>query len=143
VQGKLPESPSFLVETITLFREKKIKENKTERWMDNERAITLLTEELRALNLRTQRLEAELHALQQREALQADFAKGDRVYITNRVRRPSSWLKNWTNDTVENEKRATVTHKIRDRVWLVTDNGTKTWRAPHNLAHALKHTAIP
>jgi len=111
--------------------------------MDNERAITLLTEELRALNLRTQRLEAELHALQQREALQADFVKGDRVYITNRVRRPSSWLKNWTNDTAENEKRATVTHKIRDRVWLVTDNGTKTWRAPHNLAHASNHTAIP
>jgi hypothetical protein len=103
--------------------------------MANQRAIALLTEELRALNLRTQRLEAELRAIRQREVPDehTNFVKGDRVRITNRVNRPSSWLRPWDTKEIKTERRATVTRSTKDRVWIVTDNGTKTWRAPRNL----------
>ena len=55
--------------------------------MANEQAIALLTEELRALNLRTQQLEAELCAIRQHDVPNKHtvFVKGDRVRITNWV----------------------------------------------------------
>lgn len=105
--------------------------------MANERAIALLTEELRVLNLRTHRLEVEIRELRQQGVLDEHtaFVKGDRVSITNRVSRPSTWSKSWDPITIEAERRATVTRSTHDRVWIVTDNGTKTWRAHKNLEH--------
>jgi hypothetical protein len=58
------------------------------------------------------------------------FRKGDRVRITNRVRRPATAGVSWTE---ERERLATVTRIIPDQVHIRTDNGTKTWRAHNNL----------
>ncbi len=53
--------------------------------------------------------------------------------INNKIKRPANWLARWDERDIENERRATVTHIVRDQVWIITDNGTKTWRAPNNL----------
>ena len=53
--------------------------------------------------------------------------------IINEVKRPANWLTRWDERDIENERRAMVTHTVRDQVWIVTDNRTKTWRAPNNL----------
>ena len=58
------------------------------------------------------------------------FRRGDRVRITNRVRRPATAGVSWTE---ERERLATVTRIIPDQVHIRTDNGTKTWRAHNNL----------
>jgi hypothetical protein len=64
------------------------------------------------------------------------FAKGDRVWINNQVKKPSSW----DNSVAWEETRyATVTEvDIKDKgrviqVHFQTDNGVNTWRAPNNL----------
>lgn len=58
------------------------------------------------------------------------YQAGDRIYITNRVRRPAFAPQDWT---LWNERRATVTRVVRDRVYCRTDNGTQTWRLHHNV----------
>lgn len=104
---------------------------------EDDSVIDLLTQELLALNLRAKRIEAEILSLRESNVRNAPgiFAKDDRVRITNKVRKPANWLKVWNQTTVESERLATVTHQVRDQVWIVTDNGTKTWRAPNNLEH--------
>ena len=104
--------------------------------------LEALINELRALRLRVTQVEAQLQ--EQREQEQAtiqpsrtpssEFKKGDKVRITNRVRCPATWSANWMDENAKNERRATVTHRVRDQIWLITGNGTKTWRAPNNLA---------
>lgn len=63
-----------------------------------------------------------------------EFVAGDRVIITNTVKRPRSWPvdKPWT---AERERRAVVTGRDlqRGRVNIETDNGHATWRLPKNL----------
>ena len=66
------------------------------------------------------------------------FAKGDRIWIKNRVYKPASWDNSiaW----VEREaKTASVTDvKIKGsttQVHFVTDNNVCTWRAPNNIRH--------
>jgi hypothetical protein len=58
------------------------------------------------------------------------FKRGDRVRITNKVRKPATSGPTWTE---AKERLATVTRVIPDQVHILTDNGTKTWRAPNNL----------
>ena len=60
------------------------------------------------------------------------IAEGDRVRIKNKVRKPATWSSAvvWTE---AKERLATVTRVTRDQVHFVTDNGTRTWRAPNNL----------
>lgn len=109
--------------------------------MVEDRTLELLINELRALRLRVTQVEAQLQdqreqEQQSNEILRSptnDFAKGDRVRVTNRVRRPATWPADWTDEDVEKERNATVTHRVRDQIWLITDNGTKTWRAQNNL----------
>jgi 3-methyladenine DNA glycosylase Mpg len=106
--------------------------------MNTDEAIESLTEELKSLKLRTQSVGAQLRALQERltetePRAQNEFAKSDRVGITNKVIRPANWCKHWDSEDVDNKRRATVTHWVRDQVWILTDDGTKTWRAPNNL----------
>ena len=55
---------------------------------------------------------------------------GDRVRITNKIRRPATATATWTE---QRERIATVTRVTADQVHIVTDNGTRTWRAPNNL----------
>jgi hypothetical protein len=83
-----------------------------------------------------QRLTQEVPAATNPETRTHGFAKGDRVWITNQIKKPSSW----DNSTVGQEiRRATVTEvliKNNGRVVQVhfeTDNGVTTWRAPNNL----------
>jgi hypothetical protein len=57
------------------------------------------------------------------------FIPGDRVIITNKVRKP---LNRPTNN---GDRTGVVTTVQQNRVNLKTSNGTQTWRAPHNLRH--------
>ena len=64
------------------------------------------------------------------------FAKGDRIWIQNKLIKPA----NWNNEFkwIEQEgKTATVTDVLAKgptiQVHFVTDNGVKTWRAPNNV----------
>jgi hypothetical protein len=60
------------------------------------------------------------------------LARGDRVRITNLVRKPTNWPEAVAWDHRQ-ATRATVTQVAADRVYFVTDNGVKTWRALRNL----------
>ena len=61
-----------------------------------------------------------------------EFTTGDRVFVTNRVRKPTLWnpRKEWT---AEKERHATVTKVNGYRIQIRTDNGVETWRAEKNL----------
>ena len=56
---------------------------------------------------------------------------GTRIYISNRIRRPVFASNSWT---AVRERQATITKIVGDRVYYVTDNGTKTWRLTQNVA---------
>ena len=56
--------------------------------------------------------------------------RGDRVRITNKVRKPASAGPTWTE---AKERLATVTSVNETQVFILTDNGTRTWRGPNNL----------
>jgi hypothetical protein len=62
-----------------------------------------------------------------------DFEKGDRVRVTNQVKKPANWGTDLWN--YHQAKTATVTFTTTDRIYFVTDNGIKTWRSPRNIAH--------
>jgi hypothetical protein len=60
------------------------------------------------------------------------ITQGDRVWITNKVKKPAIWLKQtaW----IESQFRsATVTSVTNTQIHVLTDNGVRTWRAPNNL----------
>ena len=93
--------------------------------------------ELNALRIRVAQLEAAQGAAADTDNGNLDdavafFRRGDRIRITNRVRRPS----NWDTDVVweeDKEKTATVTRVTPNQIHFVTDNGTRTWRAHRNV----------
>lgn len=58
------------------------------------------------------------------------FEIGDRVFVTNRVRKPLRAPSTWS---VEKERRGTVTDIRGQQVHFETENGTKTWRDRSNL----------
>jgi hypothetical protein len=60
------------------------------------------------------------------------FTRGDRIRITNRVRRPANWMSGvvWEEDR---ESTATVTRVTPNQIHFVIDNGTRTWRAHNNV----------
>ena len=61
----------------------------------------------------------------------AQLTVGDRIEITNRIRRPTHWIRPWS---VDNERRATVTRiDPSGKVFFTTDNGVKTWRYARNV----------
>ena len=110
--------------------------------MDND-DVDALIQELQQLNMRQTEL---LQELQQRNRAQSHqehcghdtqvqrYETGDHVIITNEIRRPLLAPQTWNR---ENERRATVTRVKRvlqkDRVYLTTDNGTRTWRLAENV----------
>lgn len=61
------------------------------------------------------------------------ITRGDRVTIKNKIRRPATCTDE-TEWTKEKERVATVTRVTNDQIHFVTDNGTRTWRAPNNLS---------
>jgi len=110
-----------------------------------------LIEELKCLRIREAIVLAELEAVnkkrverdsrkprgtQDRNRPAIDIVRGDRVYVNNRVKKPSSgWInpENGEEWTASKERHATVTRVTGDRVYIVTDNGVHTWRASKNL----------
>jgi hypothetical protein len=64
------------------------------------------------------------------------FAKRDRIWIKNTVRKPASWNNNieWNGNKARS---ATVTKVLIKgpvvQVHFITDNGVSTWRAPNNV----------
>lgn len=99
-----------------------------------------LIAELSALRIRVARLEADRdkeNAVRVAPVAAAavalgDLEVGDRVRIKNKVRKPATWP-SATPWSEERERIATVTRVTTEQVHFVTDNGTRTWRAPNNL----------
>jgi hypothetical protein len=103
-----------------------------------------LIEQLRLLQIEQASVVARIEALNnipaataqaitvQEERVNGISAGDDRVRIKNKVRKPATWSSAivWTE---ARERLATVTRVTRDQVHFVTDNGTRTWRAPNNL----------
>ena len=110
--------------------------------------IGSLIDELKNLRLRETRILALIEAANERNERSggcpspsssvnaAFFTRGDRVRVTNRVRRPVNWPsdRRWDEQLA---RAATVTHvtAVPDRVYFTTDNGIETWRIPTNLRH--------
>jgi hypothetical protein len=94
--------------------------------------IATLIEELKDLRVQETNLLRQIEeANRQRESnTRPTYQVGDRVYITSRIRRPAFAPRAWTE---YNERRATVTKVVGGKVFIETDNGTKTWRTDKNL----------
>jgi hypothetical protein len=60
------------------------------------------------------------------------FEQGDRIRITNQVKKPAHWGVDERWNYIDAQK-ATVTFTTTDRVYFVTDNGVTTWRTPRNI----------
>lgn len=110
-----------------------------------EKQIEELTKELRTLKIRVATLEAENDQRVRRESREHTRALatpsnekeqvngigiGDRVRITNHVKKPAYWTKAWDE---KKERVATVTKINPLQIHFRTDNGVNTWRAPNNV----------
>ena len=103
-----------------------------------------LIRDLRSLQLQVTQLQEEARARENARrpepapALDAPeravngFARGDRVRVLNKFKKPATW--NNSRQWSEAEARlATVTVVRPEQVFFTTDNGINTWRAPNNL----------
>ena len=104
-----------------------------------------LIAELNRLRIRVAQLEArqgepvvideEVHVND--DVIVGPVKEGDRIRITNRVRKPATWTGPGVWDE-EREKVATVTRVTANQIHFVTDNGTRTWRAPNDVERIVK-----
>ena len=92
--------------------------------------LNSLLAELRQLRIREDLVLQRIERLNDRAAADVPprFQIGDRVRITNTVRRPTSWTGVWNSAAIATYRRATVVSVVGDRVNLRTDNGVTTWR---------------
>jgi hypothetical protein len=100
--------------------------------MSDDGKIATLIKELKNLRVReTYLLQQIEEANRQREnETKEPYQAGDRVYIVSQIRRPAFTHDAWTT---YNERRATVTRVIGEKVFVRTDNGTETWRTAKNV----------
>jgi hypothetical protein len=115
----------------------------------DDRTVEELIEELRALRVRENLIITQLETRVRDQAVETPprttrqvthefvttvngFTRGDRIRITNKVRKPATWNndREWTE---ERERTATVTRVRTDQIHFITDNGVETWRAPNNV----------
>ena len=93
--------------------------------------------ELERLRIRREHLLARFTEVrehrQRNEGVDAPLTVGDRVRITNRVRRPNGWPPAPRDDA---DRAGTVTRVTSTRVYITTDTGIATWRAPTNVTRA-------
>ena len=99
-----------------------------------------IEQEIKALRARLEQLDVAVSNRQQaREgqegagvAANSGLKKGDRVRVKNKLKKPATWSKSdeWIQQQAQ---KATVTHRYRNQIHFVTDNGVKTWRAENNL----------
>lgn len=110
--------------------------------------VASLIRELKALQLRKSVIIAELEEaysasesantnVTTSEASVNGIRKGDRVRITNKVKKPASWTRQIEWDE-EKERSATVTRVTATQIHFVTDNGVETWRKPNNPERILR-----
>jgi uncharacterized protein YfaQ (DUF2300 family) len=123
--------------------------------------IEQLTRELNELDLRRESIISELdlrreaivsriEQLQEQEVSSAGASdgtrtflcvngiqRGDRVRIKNKVKKPATWpgTKLWREDEYRS---AIVTKVTPTQIFILTDNGVSTWRAPNNLRKAFQ-----
>ena len=107
-----------------------------------EEALDELTNELRQLRIREVKVLSQIRRLNELRAAREEapvarfevngFRVGDRVRITNKVKKPATWPRGqvWSESEFRS---ATVTRVTRLQIHFVTDNGISTWRAPNNL----------
>lgn len=105
--------------------------------MRNTNNVAALIEQLKRLKVREARILEQLEAENDLQRVDhfvqpPTFEIGDRVRITNRVRRPANWDERipWNERHARN---ATVTGIADGKIYFTTDNGTQTWRLPQNL----------
>jgi hypothetical protein len=100
-------------------------------------SIDELIAELHQLRIRERRVIALLEQATRREGRAGRnqvIRAGTRIQITNGVKKPTYWdtRRRWDHDVAA---LATVDYTTSEpnRVYFTTDNGLKTWRAPHNI----------
>ena len=72
------------------------------------------------------------------EELRIDqYKKGDRVRIINKVRKPAG---RGQVETKDRTGKVIGRDLITERVYILTDNGTKTWRLPKNIRRIIEIT---
>ena len=89
--------------------------------------------ELERLRIRREQLLVRFTEVRQRrenEGFPPPLIVGDRVRISNRVRRPNGWPPAPNDET---DRVSTVTRVTSTRVYVTTDTGINTWRAPTNV----------
>jgi ribosomal protein L21E len=64
------------------------------------------------------------------------FAIGDRVHIINKVKKPSHWTGPWDQKQAQ-VGTVTAVDQDRNRVHILTNNKTNTWRIHKNVNHLL------
>ena len=93
------------------------------------RELNTIRQRVAELSIQEDSLIERIEHLSQRENKQRPFKTGDRVLITNEIK-----LKR--NTTVTRKDRAgTITKVTPKRIYILTDNGKKTWRAHKNVTH--------
>ena len=97
--------------------------------------LNSLLAELRQLRIREDLVLQRIESLSDQATADAPprFQIGDRVRITNTVRRLATWTGVWNLSAVATYRRATVVSVVGDRVSLRTDNGIATWRLASHL----------
>jgi hypothetical protein len=113
-----------------------------------ERKLDELIGKLKALKIEEASILAQIADLNASESVVATaasteervngIARGDRVRIKNRVRKPATWTSK-VERTEAKERVATVTRVTPEQIHFVTENGTQTWRAPNNVRRLSKN----
>lgn len=95
--------------------------------------LNSLLSQLRLLRIQEDDLLLRIEFLSVSTPTPPTFRVGDRVRITNKVSKPTGW-QIWDKDTIRLSKIAVVTSVRGERVYVRTDSGFDTWRAPSNLS---------
>jgi hypothetical protein len=111
-------------------------DNKIHELIEELKALKLreaeIIEQLAVENVRRNREARENGArLVRRTTTGHGFEQGDRIRITNQVKKPYNWGDDHWN--YHEARIATVTFTTPNRIHFVTDNGLTTWRAPRNI----------
>ena len=103
-----------------------------------EEQIEDLIRELNELRIReTVLIAAAISRLQAAPNIVNGIEVGDRVWIKNKVQKPAHWRSQ--TPWIKSEYRTARVTKISTRqIFVLTDNGIDTWRAPSNLRKITK-----
>jgi hypothetical protein len=98
--------------------------------MAEDQSIENLVNKLKSLRIQVAVLESQLYQREQGATTVGTMTstpsapttniptKGDRVRITNKVKKPANWLARWDEQDIKNERTATVKHRVPDQSGL-------------------------